>query len=145
MAEEEKDEEEYVPKKKPELDEETERQLKLRERVKKRRPRFSRQEWFRYAKLDKGTWRSPKGLHSSMRQNLKYRPPVANIGYRSPKEVRDLHPSGFEEVLVHNVDELEGLDPKTQAVRIAHGVGMRKRIDIEEKADKLELRILNRS
>ncbi len=134
----------YEVKKKPELDEETEELLEKRKKIKGRRPKFSRQEWFRYNKIDRDTWRKPKGLHSKMRHNLKYRPNVANIGYRSPKNVRGLHPSGFEDVLVHNVDDLEGLDPDTQAIRIAHGVGMKKRIDIENKADEMDLRVLNR-
>ncbi len=141
----ENDNEDYEVKKKPELDDETVDLLKKRKKIKGRRPKFSRQEWFRYKKIDKNTWRKPKGLHSKMRQNLKYRPNVANIGYRSPKKVRDLHPSGFEDVLVHNIDELDGLDPDTQAIRIAHGVGMKKRIDIENKADEMDLRVLNRT
>lgn len=143
MSENENDD--YEVKKKPELDDETEDLLKKRRKIKSRRPKFSRQEWFRYKKLDRDTWRNPRGLHSKVRQNLKYRPDVVSIGYRSPKKVRGLHPSGFEEVLVHNTDDLEGLDPDKQAVMIAHGVGMRKRIDIESEADEMDLRVLNRS
>ncbi len=137
------DEEDYKVKKKPDLDEETEEMLKKREDIKSRRPHFARQEWFRRKKLDKDTWRKPRGIHSQARQNKKYRPANAKIGYRSPKTVRGLHPSGFEEVLVHNVGDLEGLDPEKQAIRVAHGVGMRKRHDIEDKAEEMELRVLN--
>ncbi len=142
MAEE---DEEYEVKKKPDLDEETEKLLEKREQIKKSRPAFARQEWFRYKKLDRNTWRNARGTHSKARQNIKYRPNVVSEGYRSPKKVRGLHPSGFEEVLVHNTDELEDIDPDTEAARIAHGVGMRKRIKIEEKADEMDIRVLNRS
>ena len=139
------EEEDYEVKKKPTLDEEKRRLLKKREKEKGKRPNFARQEWFRYKKLDKDTWRKPRGTHSKARQNLKYRSNVVSIGYRSPKEVRGLHPSGFEEVLVHNPDDLDDVDPETEAIRIAHSVGMRKRISIEDKADELDIRILNRS
>ena len=43
------------------------------------------------------------------------------------------------------MNELEDVDPDKQAVRIAHSVGMRKRLRIEEKADEMEVRVLNRS
>ena len=142
MTDEEK--EDYEVKKKPTLDEETRKLLKKREEEKSKRPGFARQEWFRYKKIDRGTWRNPRGTHSKARQNLKYRPNTVSIGYRSPKKVRGLHPSGFEEVLVHNTDDLEDVDPETQAIRIAHSVGKRKRISIEDKADELDICVLNR-
>ena len=46
--------------------------------------------------------------------------------------------------MIHNVKELEALDPKKHAARIAHTVGTRKRVEIERRAKKLEIRILNR-
>ncbi len=46
--------------------------------------------------------------------------------------------------MVHRPGELEGLDAKTQAVRIAHSVGTRKRIVIQEEADEAGIRVLNR-
>ena len=61
-----------------------------------------------------------------------------------PKIVRSRHPSGFIEVLVHNVKELEGIDPKRYAIRIASTVGRRKRIEIIKMADKLGIKVLNR-
>ena len=79
-----------------------------------------------------------------MKRNLKRRPPVVDIGFRGPAEVRGLHPSGFEEVMVYNVEGLEGIDPKAQAVRIGGTVGTKKRIDIQERADELGIRVLNR-
>ncbi|MFO8110391.1 MAG: 50S ribosomal protein L32e [Thermoplasmata archaeon] len=141
---EEANENEYEVKKKPSLGVETEDALKKRQNIKKRRPVFSRQEWFRHSKLEKGTWRRPKGVHSKARKNLKSRPPNVSIGFRSPKSARNLHPSGFREVLVYNVNDLEGINPDKDAVRIAHGVGMRKRIDIEQIAEEKGFRVLNK-
>ena len=47
-------------------------------------------------------------------------------------------------IMVYNVDGLEGIDPKKQAVRIGGTVGTKKRIAIEDRADELGIRVLNR-
>jgi outer membrane biosynthesis protein TonB len=65
------------------------------------------------------------------------------MGYKGPKIARYLHPSGYHEVIVHNVAELSQVDAETQAVRIGHTVGKRKRADIIAKAKELNLKILN--
>ena len=137
------DEKKYTPSIKPELSKDTADALAKRAVISGRRPAFKRQEWFRYSKLGE-SWRRPKGIHSKMKRNLKRRPPVVDIGFRGPAEVRGLHPSGFEEVLVYNVEGLEGIDPKSQAVRIGGTVGTKKRIVIQDRADELGIRVLNR-
>jgi large subunit ribosomal protein L32e len=68
---------------------------------------------------------------------------LVKIGYRGPKLVRGLHPSGFEEVVVYNVEDLQNVDPKRHAVRIAHTVGRRKRAEIIKKAEEIGVRVLN--
>ena len=128
---------------KPELSDETVEALAKRAAISGRRPAFKRQEWFRYSKLGE-KWRKPKGIHSKMKRQLKRRPPMVDIGYRGPASVRGLHPSGFEEVIIYNVDGLEGIDPKKQAVRIGGTVGTKKRIAIEDRADELGISVLNR-
>ncbi|MFT0899174.1 50S ribosomal protein L32e [Candidatus Methanoprimaticola sp. MG2] len=133
----------YVVKLKPELSDETADALAKRAMISGRRPAFKRQEWFRYSKLGE-MWRKPKGIHSKMKRGLKRRPPMVEVGYRGPADVRGLHPSGFEEVLVYNVDGLEAIDPKKQAVRIGGTVGTKKRMAIEDRADELGIRVLNR-
>jgi len=143
--EEEEDKEEtteYIVKKKAKLTDEQIKKLRLRKQIKKRTPEFLREEWFRYKKIPKN-WRRPDGITSKMRINLKYRPSKVRVGFRGPKDTRGLHPSGFEEVTVYNVNDLEKIDPKTQAARIGGTVGTKKRMDIEKKAEELEVRILN--
>jgi large subunit ribosomal protein L32e len=78
-----------------------------------------------------------------MRDRRRGWPKLVNVGYRSVRRARSLHPSGLQEVLVHNVAGLEGLDPQVSAVRIAHTVGSRSRIEISERAKELGLKILN--
>tara|TARA_Y100001968_G_C18960726_1_gene527576 strand:+ start:112 stop:360 length:249 start_codon:yes stop_codon:yes gene_type:complete len=79
-----------------------------------------------------------------MRRHFKYRIPVVQVGFRGPASVRGLHPSGFEEVLVHNTKEVENVNPETQAVRISSTVGDKKRELIVKKADELKIRVFNR-
>ena len=134
----------HIARQKPELDEATNAALKLRKEQADSMPSFRRQEWFRYKRLSRTGWRRPKGLQSKLRLNKKYRGSRVRIGHRKVASVRGLHSSGFKEVLVHGPDELEELDPKTQAVRIGATVGNRRRLKIHSRADDLGLRILNR-
>jgi len=133
----------YRVKLKPELDEETKRLLALRNEMSNDRVEFLRQEWFRYPRLGE-KWRKPRGLHSKMRRHYSYRPNIVSVGYRGPAKVRGLHSSGFQEVMVYNPDQLDDIDPKTQAVRVGSSVGFKKRQAIEAKADEMGIRVLNR-
>ena len=119
-----------------------EKALKLRESVKKKKPSFVRQESWRYKRLSE-SWRRPRGLDNKMRRKIKGWPPTVNVGYRGPKATRGLHPSGYKEVLAYNTKDLEEIDPKTRAIRIAHAVGKRKRAKILVEARKRKITILN--
>ncbi|GAB6136103.1 50S ribosomal protein L32e [Thermococcus sp. 21S9] len=120
------------------------RLLRVRARLKRKKPKFLRQEWWRYPKFKNNPkWRRPKGIDSKMRLKKKGKPRSPSIGWSSPKAVRGLHPSGYEEVLVHNVKELEAIDPTRQAARIAGTVGARKRELIIARAKELGIKVLN--
>ncbi|MBS7616732.1 50S ribosomal protein L32e [Candidatus Bathyarchaeota archaeon] len=116
--------------------------LQLRARVKRKKPNFVRQESWRYDRL-KENWRKPKGIDNKMRRKIKGWPATVNVGYRGPKAARGLHPSGYMEVLVHNIEELKKIDPKTQAARIAHTVSKKLRAEIIREANKKKIIILN--
>ena len=132
----------YQPKIKPQLNEKEKEQLVIRRQIKKRTPNFLRDEGFRYKRIPKN-WRRPTGYTSKLRINLKYRPSKVRVGFRAPKLVRGLHASGFEEVMIHTVKELDIIDPKKQAVRIGGTVGTKKRLQISKRADELAIRVLN--
>ena len=120
----------------------TQNALKARSRAKRKKPAFVRPESWRYDKFSE-SWRRPRGLDNKIRRKIKGWPPAPSTGYKGPKIARGLHPSGYEEVLVHNVAELLQVNPEIQAVRIAHTVGKRKRVQIIAEAKKLSLVILN--
>jgi large subunit ribosomal protein L32e len=117
--------------------------LRARKKVSATRPKFVRQESWRYARLAEN-WRKPKGVDNKMRKQVSGVPPLVKVGYRGPKKARGLHPSGYNDRLIHNIRDLEKLDPKIDAARIGHTVGRRKRIDIVSKANALGIKVLNK-
>jgi large subunit ribosomal protein L32e len=119
-----------------------ERLLSVRKEIKSRTPNFQRQESWRYVRIHE-PWRKPKGVDSHMRLSVKGWPQLVKVGYRGPRGARYLHPSGLRDVLVHNVTELERLSPKTDAARLAGGLGRKKRIEIVSRARQLNIRVLN--
>jgi large subunit ribosomal protein L32e len=124
----------------PELSETEERLLEQRRRVGK--PQFNRQDYHK-KKRTPTSWRKPRGGLSKQRRGVKGKGDKVEAGFRTPKAVRGKHPSGFEEVRVHNVDDLEGVNGDVEAVRIASKVGGRKRERIEEQAEDDGIRVLN--
>ncbi|MEF8784198.1 MAG: 50S ribosomal protein L32e [Haloarculaceae archaeon] len=124
----------------PDLDEEAERLLAQRRREGK--PQFNRQDYHKKTRVPT-SWRRPRGGLSKQRRGVKGKGDTVEAGFRTPTAVRGLHPSGFEEVRVHNTDDLEGVDGDLEAVRIASKVGGRKRERIEEVAEDRGIRVLN--
>lgn len=108
----------------------------------RKRPKFVRQESWRYKRV-RAAWRKPRGIDSRMRMQRSGTPRLVKMGYRGPKKYRGLHPSGYREVLVHNPEELESIDPEAQAARIAASVGKRKRMLISEAAEEKGIKLLN--
>lgn len=115
--------------------------LKVRARAKNKKPAFIRAESWKYDRFSL-SWRRPRGLDNKIRRKIKGWPPGASVGYKGPKIARGLHPSGYREVIVYNAQGLSTVDPNTQAIRIAHTVGKRKRALIIAEAKKLNIKIL---
>ncbi len=128
---------------KPVLSREEKRLLRIREDMKSRKPKFTRMNYWLLDRIDEDTWRNPRGLDNKIRLERKGFPSKVKIGYRKPRKIRGLHPSGFREIIVHNVADLELVDPTKEAIRIASTVGMRKREQILNRARELGIRVLN--
>jgi large subunit ribosomal protein L32e len=116
--------------------------LELRRQIKSRKPSFIREESWRYKRV-RDSWRRPKGIDSRMRKQKKGWPKKVKIGYRGPRAARYLHPSGYYDKLVHNINELSKLDSKKDAARIASTVGKRKRKEIIARAVSMKIKVLN--
>jgi large subunit ribosomal protein L32e len=120
----------------------TEMQLRKKAVSGRKKPRFRRQESWRFKRVT-DRWRRPHGIDSKMRKKVKGWPASPTTGYRSPKKTRGLHPSGFVETRVQSVADLGGIDPELQAIRIAHTVGGRKRVEIMALAEEKGIHVLN--
>ncbi len=118
------------------------RLMRIRSEKNKRRPKFIRENYYRLKRIQT-SWRRPKGIDSKMRHKLKGKRKSPGTGYRNPRAVRGLHPSGYEIVRIHTVDELDDIDPSKQVVQIGRTVGSRKRMDIIKYAEELDLHIIN--
>jgi large subunit ribosomal protein L32e len=118
--------------------------LAARKKIAQRRPKFIRQESWRYYRLAEN-WRKPKGKDNKMRKQKSGMPAIVKVGYRGPRAARGLHPSGYRDNVIHNTAELAKLDPKKDAARIGHTVGKKKRIEIINKAIELGIKVLNPS
>jgi large subunit ribosomal protein L32e len=116
--------------------------LEKRKKEKSKKPRFRRQESWRYKRL-KESWRKPRGIDNKMRKKVKGWPSSPGSGYGGPRNSRGLHPSGLIETRVYNIDDLSRVKPDMEAVRIPHTVGARKRIEIINKAREMGIRVLN--
>ena len=117
--------------------------LAKREEVKGNKPDFVRPESWRYVRLQTN-WRKPKGIdHHQRKQKGRGRPGLVKIGYGGPRVAKGLHPSGFTDNLVFNINDLGKLDPKKDGVRFGHSVGTKKRKEIIVKAIEQKFKIFN--
>ncbi len=118
------------------------RLMSYRTHLQKVRPSFRRIESWRYVRV-KDSWRKSRGIDSKTRRKWKAGVKSPNIGYRTPKAVRYLHPSGFTEAYIITPKDLEGLNPKIHALRISSRLGAKKRIKLLELIEEKGFKILN--
>jgi large subunit ribosomal protein L32e len=119
-----------------------EEMLKARKSIKKKKPKFKRQEWFRKKSLKK-KWRKPRGIHSKLRRQEKAKGSLPKPGYGSPLVVRGLNREGYREVVVRNVKDLEKVNPKEDVAVISKTVGRKKKFEILENAKKTNIKVSN--
>ncbi len=118
--------------------------LELRKKLKSKKPEFLRHLWWKKPKFKNDPkWRKPKGTDNKMRLKKKGYPPLVEVGYRSPRLVRGLHPSGLKPVVVYNPKELDELDPATTIIYIGRTVGLRKKLELIKLAREKGFRIAN--
>lgn len=118
--------------------------VEKREKLKKRIPNFKRVNASRYPQKLGEKWRKQRGRHNKIRKAIKGAGAKVSVGYGTLKEARDLHPAGYKEVLVYNVNDLNKIkDPTKEAIRIASSVGLKKRLEILKEAKNRNIHVLN--
>jgi len=81
----------------------------------------------------KNKWRKPKGLHNKLRLRKGGKGKVVKIGYGKKKK-------GIEIAIINNIKEL--INAKKDII-ISSSVGLKKKVEILEKAKELKLNVLN--
>ncbi|MFW9971772.1 MAG: 50S ribosomal protein L32e [Candidatus Odinarchaeota archaeon] len=118
------------------------RLMKLRNKINKKRPSFRRVESWRLKRVP-DSWRKARGIDSQTRAKEKSGVKSPNIGYRNPKKVRGLHPSGYKEVRVIKIQDLKNLNKNRHAIKIASKLGSKKRVALIDYCQKRGFKILN--
>ncbi len=121
---------------------EQKRLIELRKKINKKRPSFRRVESWRYKRV-KDSWRKARGIDSRTRIKSKSGVKSPSAGYRGPKKVRGLHPSGYEEVRVNNINDLKDLNNKKHAIKVSAKLGVKKRINVIDYAQSRGFKVLN--
>lgn len=115
--------------------------LELRRKLKKKKPKFLRQDAHKVKKLEK-KWRAPKGRHSKMRFKLRSYRKQPSIGYSSPRKIRGFDSKGRVEVKVETINDLEKIK-ENRVIVIGSTVGTKKKITILKKAQEKNLHVKN--
>jgi len=116
--------------------------LEHRKRMKSKKPAMIRQDWYKKTRLAE-VWRRPKGLHSKFRHRRKERTGMVEPGWGSPCEVKGLHSSGLEFVIVNSAANLEKIAKDSQGIVIAGSVGDKKKIEILKICLQKKIAVLN--
>ena len=112
--------------------------LKNRKKV----PRFPRQDAHKKIRLRGKPWRKPKGRHGRVKRLHDYHGASPKIGHSTPKPYRHLLSSGLKVIEIANTKEVQGIDPKTQAIKIRN-VGLKKKLMIIKEAIAKKIKISN--
>ena len=91
------------------------------------------------------SWRKPRGIDGRFRRRFKGTGSEVKIGFGSNKKTRHTLPNGFKKFRVYNVEELDLLlmHNRVFAAEIAHNVSAALRKRIVERAEQLNVRVLN--
>ncbi len=118
------------------------RLMDLRKTIAKHRPSFRRVESWRLIRV-KDPWRKARGIDSRTRIKSKSGVKSPSVGYRGPKKVRGMHPSGYEEIRIVSIEDLKNLNNKKHALKLSSRLGAKKRLSIIEYAQNRGFKVLN--
>lgn len=115
-------------------------------KVKKRRMfrgRFGKRSVRKVSNRKWKKWRKPRGIDIYFKKEDGL---VPGTGYRTSREIRFVHPSGYRERLVLNMQQLFDLEKEKErvAARLSGKIGRKKKAAMLRKADELKILVLNR-
>jgi len=118
--------------------------------VKKHTKAFLRHDGDKYKRIGwahKPTWRRPRGIDSRVRRRFKSNTRTVKIGFGTAKAHRHLLPNGLKAFNINNVSDLNMLllNNREYAAVINHSVSARTRKEIVQRADQLDIRVMNRT
>ncbi len=113
---------------------------------KKHKPKFHVPNlWAKKRSRVRNRWRVQRGTDSKLRVKRKGYGATPGIGYKNADGIRFARPDGSFETLIHNSQELMGIVGRQGYVaRFAHGISVRKRLEMQKAADANSVRIVNR-
>ena len=94
-----------------------------------------------------GVLEEARGIDGRFRRKFKGLPPHPNVGYGSNKKTKHLLPNGFYKFVVHNVADLDLLmmHNRKYCAEVAHNVSTLNRKAIVERAQQLNVNVINKS
>ncbi len=115
--------------------------LELRNRMKRKKPHFIRQDF--HKKRLKKKWLKPSGLHSKVILKKGGHPKPVSTGYGSPKDVRGLSKEGLKVIIIHNKDELDKVNKEKEGIIISKNVSKKNKILLLKKTKEKDIKVLN--
>ena len=115
--------------------------LKLRKKLKSRKPNFVRGDSNKEKSKTRSKWRKPRGLHNKRRLRKKGHQKNPSVGFKSPKEVKNLTREGLTLFRITNIKDLKNLNKELHAPIISSNVGLKNKLKILEKCLKEEIKV----
>lgn len=116
--------------------------LEIRRKMRNRRPKFIRQTYGIYKRID-DKWRKPKGRHAKQKHQMGGHRSKVKPGFRTNKIVRDFDRTGFMPVVIHSISHIKLLNKNIHGAVIGSGVGNRKKLVLIAELKKHGIKILN--
>jgi large subunit ribosomal protein L32e len=104
--------------------------LKIKNQLRKRRPRFIRSGAQHIKRISRSGYRRATGLHNKMKDNKKGRRSQIQTGFGFPKALRGTTTQGLKIVTVSSQTELEAVNPKEHAVVLKASLGLKKKLPL---------------
>jgi len=107
--------------------------LKIRKELKSRKPNFVRGDFNKEKSKTRSKWKRPRGLHNKRRLKRKGHQKNPSVGFKSPKEVRNLTKNGLKPIHIYNINDLNKIKDNTYLPIISSKVGLKNKLEILEK------------